>query len=111
MTGGIRAIAQLPVRPGHEDEFAERFSAAGVLEKAIETAGMREAVLLRPQEGSTFVVVSTWDSPEAYAAWGQSSVAERLRTTFESLMAGEATTATYVVSDAVAKPIGVKAST
>ena len=100
MTEGIRAIARFDVKPGKEDEFERRFAAAGVLEAA-RRVGMLGAVLLRPQSGGTFVVVSAWPSNAAYDHWRESSVATGFREAFASLLSGGGDPITYVVADEV----------
>lgn len=102
MTGSeIIAVATITVKPGLEDEFASRFGELAVLTRALEVGGMYEARLLRPTSGSTFVVVSTWASEEAYAAWGSSSANEEVGAVLMPLLDEEPLTATFTIAEVV----------
>ncbi|WP_435358806.1 antibiotic biosynthesis monooxygenase family protein [Haloarchaeobius sp. DFWS5] len=61
---------RIPVAQGHEDAFEERF------EKRAKTVDQREGFVrlevLRPVDADHYVVLTYWESEDAFEAWTQS---------------------------------------
>ncbi len=70
----IRSVLRLSVRPGCGGAFEELFRRLSVLTRATEVAGMRSGELLRPRQGTDYVVVATWDDAQDYQRWADSQV-------------------------------------
>ena len=82
-TRAFFTIQELRVRPGHEQEFVERFRALDVLALAGGVSDLVEAVLVRRDDH--FEVVSVWASDSAIDAWVASSERVRVRDELEPL--------------------------
>jgi heme-degrading monooxygenase HmoA len=94
---GVLTIQRLEVRPGEEDEFLRRFQEIDVLGLAADAAegSLLEATLA--QDEQTFVVVTTWSSPEGIERWIASPARERVRAELESLYAEPPTVSRYAI--------------
>jgi heme-degrading monooxygenase HmoA len=91
------SLLQIPVRPGAENDFAQRFRAQRVFEHAASIRGFRGGRLLRPLEpGGSFVVSADWDSPEAYQAWLGAPIRDQLTQAIDDLVDGAMTVALFV---------------
>jgi heme-degrading monooxygenase HmoA len=61
----VLEIAEFPIRPGHEDDFAAAYQRA--VELVAATEGFRSARLVRGVESpSVFVLLIEWDTLEAH---------------------------------------------
>jgi heme-degrading monooxygenase HmoA len=61
---------RIPVAPGHEDVFEQRFAGrAGLVERR---AGCRGFQLLRPIQGDCYVVLTWWVTEAHFRAWTES---------------------------------------
>lgn len=59
---------RVPVAPGWEEEFEQRFyKRAGQIDK--QTGFIRMQVLKPVSEGAPYIVLTTWESREAFEAW------------------------------------------
>jgi heme-degrading monooxygenase HmoA len=98
----VYSILRIPVRPGSEDAFADRFAQLRIFELCGESGTLRAARLLRPTSDatSTFVVVAEWDSIEAYQGWLDNPLRERLSLDLESLLDGEMSGGAFSVAHA-----------
>lgn len=74
----IRSIIRLSVTPRREREFESMFSRLRVLEKAKLAAGLVTGQVLRPLQGSVYVVTATWHSARDYQRWIDSPVRAEL---------------------------------
>jgi heme-degrading monooxygenase HmoA len=63
-----RAFVFVELDPAQGEEFEQTF--AGVADKVRDTPGLLANILLRdPQKPGSYVVVSEWESREAFLAW------------------------------------------
>jgi heme-degrading monooxygenase HmoA len=78
-------VQELHVASGKEEEFTASFEAMDVLGLAADAAGgdLLDAVLL--QEGTRFLVVTSWASPAGIDRWVASPARERVRQELEPL--------------------------
>lgn len=61
---------RIPVAKGHEREFEARFEGrAGLVEKM---PGFIRLEVLKPIKSEYYVVLTYWESPEAFQAWTES---------------------------------------
>lgn len=95
----IRSLLWLNVHPGCEREFEESFRRLHVFERAGQVAGMRSAELLRPIQGSTYVVVATWERAEDYDRWLDSSIRAELNESLSALLASAGQPAMFEIVD------------
>ena len=66
----IAVANRIQVAKGHEKEFEERFEErAGMVEKM---QGFVRFQVLRPVKSDYYVVLSYWETPEAFHAWTES---------------------------------------
>jgi heme-degrading monooxygenase HmoA len=85
------SLLTIPVRSGSEDAFVDAFHRLDVFRHAAEVPEFRGGELLRPQDGSTFVVHARWASPAGYQAWLEAPVRATLTGEIEGLVGGEMT--------------------
>ncbi|WP_267640509.1 antibiotic biosynthesis monooxygenase family protein [Haloarchaeobius amylolyticus] len=61
---------RIPVAEGHEDAFEARFEARA--EKVDQREGFVRMEVLRPVEADRYVVLTYWESEDAFDAWTES---------------------------------------
>src|SRR3954451_2541980 len=89
------SLLTIPVREGAADALVEAFHRLDVFGHAAQVPGFQGGELLRPQEGSTFVVHARWASPAGYQAWLDAPVRATLSGELDDLVAGPMTSALY----------------
>jgi heme-degrading monooxygenase HmoA len=96
------SILRIPVREEAEQQFTQAFKDLGVFRHASDIDGFRGGRLFRPTtDGEPFVVIASWDGPDAYESWLQAPVRDELVRTIEPLLAGEMSGGVYEVADEV----------
>jgi heme-degrading monooxygenase HmoA len=89
------SLLTIPVRAGSEDAFVETFHRLGVFAHAGGIQGFGGGELLRPHEGSTFVVHARWASAAGYQAWLDAPVRATLNAELAAHVDGPMTSALY----------------
>lgn len=79
----ILTVQELRITPGREEEFITRFAELDVLGLAADAAGgtLTEASVV--QNGSTFTVVTSWESARGLDEWVASPSREQVRRALE----------------------------
>jgi heme-degrading monooxygenase HmoA len=81
--GGLVTVQELTIVPGREEEFAARFEELDVLGVAADAAEgeLLEALVL--QDGSRFLVVTSWRSSAGIERWVASAARDQVRAALE----------------------------
>src|SRR5438552_3317330 len=69
----VRATLTITVKPGKEDEFVEAWRAIAE-EVSREPANLRQALMRDADAERTFVLLSEWESREAFLAWERDEI-------------------------------------
>jgi heme-degrading monooxygenase HmoA len=89
------SLLTIPVRAGAEEAFVEAFHRLDVFAHAAQVPEFEGGELLRPQQGSTFVVHARWASAAGYQAWLDAPVRATLTGEIDDLVGGPMTSALY----------------
>jgi heme-degrading monooxygenase HmoA len=86
--------------PGRGQAFEEQFRKLRVLAHAADVAGMRSGELLRPEQGTDYLVVATWDHPRDYQRWAESQTRAELGQQMKEFTGPRGTGDLYDIVDA-----------
>jgi heme-degrading monooxygenase HmoA len=80
----VRATLHMKVKPGSEAEFESAWHLIAIETMRI-PGNLRQALLKDPDEPSTFVVTSDWESREAFGRYERSADQDALTASLRSL--------------------------
>jgi quinol monooxygenase YgiN len=94
----VRSVLVLRARSGRRDDVVLLFERLGILREASAIPGFVGAELqVSVGDADELLVTATWQSADAYDAWLESPVRERMRPELEELLAEPPTPRVYEI--------------